>query len=140
EFIIVAVLNGITFLPAIALNVLVLFSIWRTSTLHTPSMVLLGNLALSDFAVGIIAQPILAAWSALELRASERPNTYCDFATIYGITSTSFGAVSLLSITSVAVDRFLALHLHLRYNAIVTLKKAIAACAVNWILAVVLGI
>ncbi|EDO40155.1 predicted protein [Nematostella vectensis] len=140
EFAIIAVLNGVTILPAIILNALVLVSIWRTPALHTPAMVLLGNLALSDFAVGIIAQPVLAAWTALELRASERPHTYCDVATLYGITSTGLGAVSLFSITAVAVDRFLALHLHLRYKAIVTIKKAIVVCAVNWLFAVLSGV
>ncbi|XP_048578357.1 5-hydroxytryptamine receptor 1F [Nematostella vectensis] len=114
EFIIIAVLNGITILPAILLNALVLFSIWRTPTLHTPAMVLLCNLALSDFAVGIIAQPITVTSVVLELSPSVKPASFCSIAVFYGITSSLFAGVSLLSITAVAVDRFLALHLHLR--------------------------
>ena len=38
-------------------NLLVLVSIWRTSSLHLPSFVLLFNLALSDLCVGLIVQP-----------------------------------------------------------------------------------
>ncbi|EDO48367.1 predicted protein [Nematostella vectensis] len=140
EFVVVAVLNGITIIPAIVLNALVLVSIWRTPALHTPSMVLLGTLALSDFSVGILAQPLLVAWAAIELRASEWLKMYCDIATANSICTTYFGAVSLLSITAVAVDRFLALHLHLRYTVIITVKKITFVCSGMWLLAVEFGL
>ncbi|EDO38296.1 predicted protein [Nematostella vectensis] len=133
EFIIIAVLNGITILPAILLNALVLFSIWRTPTLHTPAMVLLCNLALSDFAVGIIAQPITVTSVVLELSPSVKPASFCSIAVFYGITSSLFAGVSLLSITAVAVDRFLALHLHLRYRMVVTRRSIIIYGGISWI-------
>ncbi|EDO48905.1 predicted protein [Nematostella vectensis] len=132
EFAIISGLNGITILPAIVLNALVLISMWRTPALHTPSMVLMANLALSDFAVGAIAQPILIAYAALEFEVDNWPRTFCYVALMFGNTGTVFGGVSMLSITAIALDRFLALHYHLRYPAIVTAKKAIAVCLALW--------
>ncbi|EDO48033.1 predicted protein, partial [Nematostella vectensis] len=139
-FIIVAVLNLITILPAFFLNALVLISIWRTSMLHTPAMVLLGNLALSDLAVGIIAQPAVLSWTALELKAAECEKTYCIFATLFGILSSFFSVVSGLSITTVAVDRFLALYLHLKYQSLITMKMVTIVCIVVWFLAAIIGV
>ncbi|XP_032232302.2 histamine H2 receptor [Nematostella vectensis] len=140
ECVIVAVLNGITIFPAIVLNALVLVSIWRTPALHTPSMVLLGSLALSDFGVGILAQPLIVVSAAMELKASEWPKMYCDIATVYCFFSSHFCGVSLLSITAVVVDRFMALHLHLRYRAIITAKKVSIVCCGIWLAAVEFGL
>ncbi|EDO44331.1 predicted protein [Nematostella vectensis] len=132
EFAIISWLNGITILPAIVLNTLVLISIWRTPALHTPSMVLMANLALSDLAVGAIAQPIMISYAALEFEVDNWPRTFCYVAMMFGNAGTVFGGVSTLSLTAIAFDRFLALHYHLRYPAIVTTKKAIAVCIVFW--------
>ncbi|EDO42611.1 predicted protein [Nematostella vectensis] len=134
EFAIVGVLNGLTILPAVVLNALVLISIWRAPAFHIPAMVLLGNLALSDFAVGIIAQPAILIWSTLEFYVNEWPETYCRSAVAFGLTSSMFGGVSLLSVTSIAIDRFLALQLHLRYQTIVNMKRTVYICVVIWVI------
>ncbi|XP_032237903.2 adenosine receptor A3-like [Nematostella vectensis] len=133
EFTIVAVLNGITILPATILNVLILVSIWRTPALHRPSIILMSNLALADIGVGAVAQPLMLIWAALELNVENWPmSTYCYVAAFFGNSGSVFGAVSLLSVTAIAFDRFLALHYHLRYTAIVTVKRVSFLCFIFW--------
>ncbi|EDO36973.1 predicted protein [Nematostella vectensis] len=132
EFAIIAVLNGFAILPTIALNALVLVSIWRTPELHTPSMVLMGNLALSDFGVGAITQPALIIWAYVELYIEDSPRTLCYSSQAFGSIATVFAGVSLLSVSAVGFDRFLALHLHLRYSTIVTAKRTFAVCLSFW--------
>ncbi|XP_032236978.2 melanocyte-stimulating hormone receptor [Nematostella vectensis] len=135
QFIIVAILNGVTILPAIVLNALILISIWRTPALHKPSTVFLFNLALSDFVVGLVVQPVLMAWFVLELNAVEIQATYCYMALTMIVSSTFFSCLSFYMVTVVAVDRFLALYLHLRYPTIVTMKRAILVAVSIWLTA-----
>ena len=42
-------------------NLLVLHAVWKTPTLHVPSVVLLCGLALSDLTVGAVVQPFFIA-------------------------------------------------------------------------------
>ncbi|XP_032225934.1 histamine H2 receptor-like [Nematostella vectensis] len=140
EFIVIAVLNGVTILPNIFLNFMVLVSIWRTPTLHTPALVLIFNLALSDLSVGFISQPVILAWNALEFDAAKWPKLYCGLCVSFGFTSTMFGSLSLLSLTAVAVDRYLALRLHLRYSAVCTMKRSVDVCVALWVVSLCVAI
>ena len=54
-------------LTAIIGNTLVLHAVWKTPALRSPSMVLLCGLALSDLAVGAIAQPLFIANNLVRL-------------------------------------------------------------------------
>lgn len=55
------VLNAIFSLIAAAGNGVILLVIWKTSSLHTPSNSLLFGLALTDFFVGLLTQPLYLA-------------------------------------------------------------------------------
>ncbi|XP_048576052.1 adenosine receptor A3-like [Nematostella vectensis] len=140
QFTVVTVLNGITFLPAIVLNVLVLVSIWRTSALHTPAMVFLGNLALSDLMVGSLAQPVFVTCLALELDVMRWEKMYCWVAITAGFLTIVMCFVTLFNITAVASERYLALYLHFRYCSIITMRWAILSCSLLWMMALLLGV
>ena len=45
-------------ITSIIANTLVLTALWRTPTLRSPSLTLLCSLAVSDFLVGIVVQPL----------------------------------------------------------------------------------
>ncbi|XP_032235334.1 histamine H2 receptor [Nematostella vectensis] len=134
EFIAVAVINTLTLPLTVLLNILVIISIWRTPTLHTPAMLLLSNLALSDLAVGLIGQPAFLASTALELYVNKRPNAFCYCAAFSMIMISAFGGVSFTCLTAMALDRFLALLLHLRYPVLITVKRVIGVCVCLWVL------
>ena len=57
-FIINSVLNAPLMITSIIANTLVLTALWRTPTLRSPSLTLLCSLAVSDFLVGIVVQPL----------------------------------------------------------------------------------
>ena len=53
----ISVLNVALCLTAVVTNSAMLIAIWKTPSLHSPSNILLANLALSDLGVGLIVQP-----------------------------------------------------------------------------------
>ena len=53
---------------------------------------------------------------------------------IFHVIATSFGIASLLGVLTVSVDRFLAVHLHLRYQELVTHKRVVAVVISIWLL------
>ena len=104
-------------------NSLVLGAIWKTPSLHCATSVLMFSLALSDLGVGLIGQPLAVLEQVGLLKESQ----------IFQIIAGSFAAVSLFTVTSIGVDRFLAVKLHMRYNEIVTIKRSVFAVVVIWV-------
>ena len=93
-------------------NALVLAAIIRTPSIRsTPQMIMLCSLAVSDFLVGLIAQPIYIAGQLTKDRFVDRAAVMMGF---------SLCGVSLSTITDITVDRFLALHYHMRYATLET--------------------
>ena len=116
---------------AVVGNALVLVSIARTPSLISPSNVLLLGLAFSDFCIGLIVQPFHVTLKFLQVTDAEKNIQVLTrihmFCAGY-LCLVSFGNVSLLSI-----DRFLALHLHLRYKELVTVKRAVLFLGLLWV-------
>ena len=113
---------------AIAGNLLILASFVRSPSMITPSNVFLISLSLSDFCVGLFVQPLYISWR------------FQDYKTLSGNRGTLVSSViavsavlcsfSLLTVTFLSIDRFLALRLHLRYNQVMTVRR------VSWFLVV----
>lgn len=134
-----SVLNCLFMLPGICGNVLVILAVWKTPSLQTPSNGLLLSLATSDLAVGLLAQPSFSAWRISQMAGNLE--VHC----VAGVMSESFGwllaGVSLFTITAISCERFLAVHLHLRYHNIVTrrgIAKVVLSFWLIWILITVL--
>ena len=53
-----SIVNRLCSVLAVTCNLVVILAIVRNSSLHTPSYVLLCNLAVSDLAVGLVVQPL----------------------------------------------------------------------------------
>ena len=117
------VVNIFSSFTAATANVLVLWAIKKTPSLHTPSSVLLFGLALLDFATGVFVQPL----STVHLIASltKQFSLYCISGAIVYPVGVSLASVSFYAITAISIDRYLALTLHLRYAAIVTVSRVI---------------
>ena len=82
-------------------NLLFLVSIWRTSSLHLPSFVLLFNLALSDLCVGLIVQPAFV--TATLARMSGAHDVLCLALISTTASSSILCTVSLLTMTAIIV-------------------------------------
>ena len=123
---------------AILGNALVLVSVWRTPVLHSPSNVLLCSLAVSDFLVGLLSQPFFVARSIALL--SGNLNLYCTMHIGAAVTGYIFATASLLTLTSMSLERFLALYLHMRYPSVVTVRRAVSIVVCYWCLVVLLSL
>ena len=132
----VCVLNAVFSLTAFAGNFLVLGAIWSTPTLHKPTNILLLGLSLSDLAVGLIVQPLFIVVLIYEVSREKYPHLRQVFRFIQAF----FVSATILTLTSVSVDRCLALLLHLRYVAVVTVKKTILALCLVWLVSVVYAV
>ncbi|RMX57960.1 hypothetical protein pdam_00020018 [Pocillopora damicornis] len=118
------IINAALLLISILGNGLVLTAVIRTPCIRTTSMKILSNLFFSDFLVGLITQPL---YIAKELTRDRCLDIFWD------TVAYSFCGVSLLIITAISVDRFLALHLHMQYAAVMTKSRINSAIAIIWL-------
>ena len=102
-------------------NALILVALYKESSLHSPSKVLLSNLAANDLCVGLIIEPLTVIY--LLSVVNEHWNICRYLAVTCSVISAILFAVSLLTLTAISVDRLLALLLALRYKQVVTLKR-----------------
>ena len=98
-----SVLNGPLMITSIIGNAMVLAAILRTPSLRSPSLTLLCGLAVSDFLVGILVQPLYIATEITKVRIHPtfRMSEIIQFLLC---------GVSLCTVTSISLDRFAALH------------------------------
>lgn len=118
--------------PTIVLNFLIIFTMYRKPALQKPSFIFLCNLAMADLAVGILAVPITTAWKIAELYDQQKV-IMCKLGQGVFLVTSVFTGLSFCTITAATVDRFLALHLHLTYIAIVTTKRVVITCVGLWL-------
>lgn len=121
------------FIPSAVLNILVLVTVWRKVPLRTPSNVFLCNMAISDLAMAVIGEPLMAIQGLLNLFSN------CHSAFFIGFISGSFGVVSYVTITAGVVDRYIALKHPLRYQSIVTVKRSCYVCLLLWIFSFIIS-
>ena len=127
------ILNAPLMLTSITGNALVLATILRTPSLRSvPSTIFLCSLAITDFLVGLVVQPVYIA-SELQYSAGG------PLSKVEALISTSLCGVSLATITAISVDRLLALHYHMTYPNLMTTKRAMYASASLWFLSVLLA-
>ena len=135
-YILGCILNPVFSLTALAGNFFVLGAICTTPTLHKPTNILLLGLSLSDLAVGLLVQPFFTVIFIFEVSQESYPGLSSIFRFIQAI----FISATILTLTSVSVDRCLALILHLRYVAVVTVKKTLLVLCLIWLASVVYAV
>ena len=114
-------LHFLTAVIAISGNGLVIAAICKTQSLHTPSNSLLCYLAITDFLTGLITQPSTSM--ALISRSFGHYQTFCAAQLVSFMAGYFLSGVSFFTLALVSVDRFLAIHLHLRYESLVTISR-----------------
>ena len=124
------VLNAPLMLICILGNVLVLAAIIRTPSIRSTSMIMLCSLAVSDLLVGFLAQPIYIANEVTE----ESPVTH-----VSSVIGAGLIGVSFITITAITVDRFLALHHHMRYATLVTKSRVKYTVVIIWLISFLLS-
>ena len=123
-FTIIGLVNVPLMLISILVNALVLASIKRTPSIRSTSTIFLCSLAVSDFLVGVIGQPIYICDLLTE---------YSSFSQLSPVLGYSLCTVSLLTLTAISIDRLLAVHFHLRYPTLVTKSRVKFILALIWL-------
>ena len=132
--------NIVLALTSIIGNTLVLHAVWKTPTLRSPSMFLLCGLALSDLAVGAVAQPLFITNDLITLyRQSGGPIHMPLFLNIYNMLGFSLCGISLCTVAAISVDRLLAIQKSLQYPSIVTIPRVTRLLVAIWTACVILA-
>ncbi|OCT91138.1 adenosine receptor A2b [Xenopus laevis] len=118
---------------SIAGNVLVCWAVAINSTLKNATNYFLVSLAVADIAVGLLAIPFAITISI----GLETDFHSCLFFACFVLVLTQSSIFSLLA---VAIDRYLAIKIPLRYKSLVSGKRARTIIAVFWILSFVIGL
>ena len=134
QIIFLATLNILSAMIALIGNSIVILALLKTTSLHPPSKVFLGSLALTDLFVGVVSQPFYVM--ILLLRGK-----ICLYIQIIAVISINlFGGASLLTVTAISVDRLLALKMMLRYKQVVTSRRTRFTVAIFWLVSVIISI
>ena len=131
-YILSCVLTVLFALTASFANVLVLVAILRTPSLHSPSNTLLFGLALADLGVGLLVHPLFLMLILGKITKNE--GVFCEAGIAIEVIANALCIISLLTVTAVSLDRYLALRLHLRYKELITIKRAIVVLVIIWII------
>ena len=130
-FIINCALNAILSVTAVVGNTSILRALTKcSSSLRPPSKALLFSLALSDLAVGALVQPLYVIYKAAEI--NDNFDLFCIAGVGFHLSANVFSAVSFLTVTAIALDRLLALHLQKSYSATISLRRATIVLLLLW--------
>ena len=110
-------------------NSAILITIWKTSSLHSAANILLVNLAVSDLAVGLFLEPFFMIANFL-ITVKHTVHIFL----LYNIAAAFFSVASFITVTAIGIERLVALHLHLRYRAVVTPFRVTGVVILIWVL------
>ena len=128
------VLNFI-FSPVAAFgNILAIRGLWKASSIPANIKKFFLSLAVSDLAVGLFAQLMYAVLLRMAANGGHNFDLLCPTVlTVCYFSLFLLDGASFLNVTAIAVDRVLAITLHLRYQELVTSKRVVLALVSIWI-------
>ena len=130
-YILLATGSVMSLLTALVGNTIVIIALWRSKSMYSATKALFYGLAFSDLATGL-TQPLFVAYMLGV--AWENAWLYCTVALPFSLTALFFILVSVWTLSTIAVDRYLALHLLTRYKTVVTVKHIVAALVLGWLI------
>ena len=129
-FIANCIFNNFIAHTSIMLNIVTIYAIHKTSATAKTLKTLLLSLACSDVAVGLFILPlstfVLVKWLQLD-------NLNCNIYQVLNMSGYLFLTASFFGVVAVSVDRFLAVHLHLRYQELVTHRRVVVVVIGKWL-------
>ena len=133
SYVAICVCNAFLSYIAITLNVITIHAIRKTSSLPKTLKTLLLSLAVPDLGVGLLVQPLFIVLRIMEMKQNtNNSQTYNTTSIVYVIPFNLFSFASFFGVIALSADRFLAIHLFLRYKEIVTYKRVVAVVMSGW--------
>ena len=122
------------------LNSVSILAIRKTSSLPKTLKTLLLSLAVSDLGVGLLVQPMHIPVLTMELEQNAVNNLAQNdnVVKVFLVPLHLFVFASFFGVTALSADRFLVIHLHLRYQELVTLKRVVAMLTAIWLFSIFL--
>ena len=130
------IVNIITVPITSLLNGLVIIAVKRKPQLKTihVSNIALACLATTDCFMGVIGQPTFIALNIVILKV-DGSNTYCFIRKLSNAVITVLGRASLLHLTLIFLDRYIAIKHPYRYTNVVTQTRILCSSTFVWIVA-----
>ena len=136
-YIVNCVFNAFFTITAVVFNSVTIQALRKTSSLPKPLKTLLLSLAVSDLGVGLLVEPFYIGLLVKWLQRDTLTDATCT--TFYWIMGLFSGA-SFVGVMALSVDRFLAIHLHLRYQELVTPKRVNVLVISIWVSSALLSL
>ena len=134
SYITTAVLNGLLCFAAIFLNSVAIKALRKTLPLPKQLKTLLLSLTVSDLGVGLLVHPLYISLNIMDLKQiSHNGHTYEATQNAFLAVANLFVIASLFGVIALGADRFLAIHLHLRYQELATHRRVVALVILIWI-------
>ena len=105
--------NNFLSYTAILWNIVTIHAMRKTLSLPKTLKTLLLSLAVSDVGVGLLGQPF---YSSILVKWVQQSSPNCSTFVLYVTITQFFTVASFSGVVVLSVDRFLAIHLHLRYQ------------------------
>ena len=130
-----AVLYGVSAVPAVLGNAAFLWVLYKSRTVRTVSNLLLSSLAVADLFVGLLMDPVWIARCLLTPHPYSHPlKITIDSLWIQTSVTTTF------SLCVVSLDRYIAVRSALLYKEVVTYNRCYAAVSLVWIVSIAVGL
>ena len=124
--------NAFLSITAIIFNSVTIQALRRTSSLSKPLRTLLLSLAVSDLGVGLLVQPFYIVLLVQWLQKNTENSPSCAVYSAFSLIGVLFSTASFFGVMALSADRFLAIHLHLRYQELLTHKRVLSVVVSLW--------
>ena len=130
-----ATVNGHAAPPTIVVNALVIWAVVGDESLRSSSFnVLLASLAVTDFLVGLLVEPLYCFFLGCLLNNWFLPD--CIFSA-YFVVFTVCGGATMITLTIASVERYLAIEHPKLYLHNITVKKVMTTTIIAWVIVLV---
>ncbi|XP_068726259.1 melanocyte-stimulating hormone receptor-like [Montipora capricornis] len=113
------------------LNIISIHAIRKTRSLPKTLKILLLSLAVSDVSVGLLGQPF---YISLMVEWLQHNSPGCNPNMVFTFIVNAFSLASFFIVVTISVERFLAIHFHLRYQELVTHTRVVVVLVSIWVL------
>ena len=128
------VVNVFLCCTTVMLNIVTIHALRKALLLPQPLKILLLSLSVSDLGVGLLVQPLYITFLVMRIEQNiENNQTHNLLKNASDFAGRFLVFASFLDITALSADRFLAIHLHLRYQELVTHKRVVVVAISVWL-------